>query len=277
MAEISKTVANALQLLSCFSRIEPMLTVAELTRRLGLPRTNVLRVLATLEQFGFVQRHPDGTGYQVGVRAFELGTLFLTANPLSSLLIRSLDWLVEQTGCTAYLGTLDRDDVVILTYREGTLPVRFIWQVGARLPCTTAALGKAMLMHMSKEEVDRHLGRNQPLRGLTEHSIRTRKELDSQLSVFRKRGWALAREESHPGLTAVGAAVLNGSHRPVAAISVSFLDHPHDPRRLERLATVVCEAARDISRKVGDHGLYGDRLGADPPRTHFVQARGAAE
>lgn len=263
MRESSKTVGNAIALLNCFSRSDPVLTAAEIARRLNLPRTNVLRLLVTLEEFNFVEKHPTGRGYQIGLRAFEVGTLYLTANPLSSLLVRALDTVVDATQCTAYLATLDKDDVVILTYREGTLPIRFIWREGDHLPCTTTALGKAMLMHMSDDEIDARLGKNKPLRGLTELSLRTRRQLDADLRAARRRGWALAREESHPGLTAVGAAVLNESGRPVAALSISHLDYPPDPQRLERFAAIVCEAAADVSKRVSDYSHYGDTLSRD--------------
>jgi DNA-binding IclR family transcriptional regulator len=259
VAETSKTVANALQILSCFSREQSVLTASELSRRLRLPRTNVIRLLATLETFRLIERDRDGTGLRVGIRAFEIGTLFLAANPLSSLLMDALDRLVERTQCTAYLAVLDRDDVVILTYREGTLPVRFIWQPGDRLPCATTSLGKAILMHMSEAEIDGHVGKGK-LRGLTPRSLRTRQELDKDLASARQRSWGLAREESHAGLTAVGSAILNATNRPIAAISISFLDYPPDAERLAGFATIVQEAARDVSEKIREYSNYGSNV-----------------
>lgn len=257
---ISKTVTNAVALLGLFSRTEPVLAVPALARRLAIPRTNVVRLLATLEKHGFVERHASGHGYQVGVRAFEIGTLYLARNPIWSVLIDALDGLVERTQCTAYVGTLDRDDILILTYREGTLPVRFTWQVGNRLPCTTTALGKAILSHLSDGEVDAVLGKNRPLRTLTEKSLRKRSDLDKDLAQARKRGWALVREESHAGLTAVGAAILDQNARPIAAISVSFLDYPPDARRLEDYGAQVRDTAGALSRQVAQYRDYGATL-----------------
>ena len=49
-------LARGLQLLACFSRQEPQLTGAELSRRLDVPRASVFRLLQTLEQMGFVER-----------------------------------------------------------------------------------------------------------------------------------------------------------------------------------------------------------------------------
>lgn len=267
MSETSKTVANALSVLSCFSRAEPVLTASELTRRLKLTRTSVIRLLATLERFGFVEKSPEAVGYRIGLRAFEVGTLFLAANPMSSVLARALDELVEKTQCTAYLAVLDKDDVIILSYREGTLPIRFIWQVGDRLPLNTTAMGKAMLACMSGEEIDRILGRGKTLRGLTERSIRTRAEFDAEIERTRERGWGLAREESHPGLTAVGSAILDKANRPIAAISVSFLDYPPNPRRVNELAGVVGAVAAKVSSRIAEYGHYGAMLTRQPRET----------
>lgn len=260
MAESSKTVKNALSLLNCFSRSQPVLTASELTRQLKLARTSVIRLLVTLETSGFIEKHPEGTGYRIGLRAFEIGTLFLVANPLSHLLVRALDELVEKTQCTAYFAILDQDDIVILNYREGVLPIRFIWQVGDRLPLHTTALGKAMLAHMSAEEIDRHLGKGKTLRGLTEKSIRTRAEFDDDIEKTRERGWGLARQESHAGLTAVGSAILDDAGHPIAAISISCLDYPPNLKRLNQYALVVQSVAREVSRQIAEYGSYGSTI-----------------
>jgi IclR family acetate operon transcriptional repressor len=257
VSETSKTVTNALNILGCFSRSEPVLTASELTRRLKLARTVVIRLLATLEGFGFVEKCADASGYRIGLRAFDVGTLFLAANPLSSVLTRALDDLVEKTQCTAYLAVLDRDDVIMLNYREGTLPIRFVWKVGDRLPAHTTAMGKAMLACLSSDEIDEHLGRGKALRPLTEKSIRTRAQLDAEIVKTRERGWGLAREESHAGLTAVGSAILDKAGRPIAAISVSFLDYPPNPKRVNQLAAVVTAIAEDVSGKMSAYGHYG--------------------
>jgi IclR family transcriptional regulator, KDG regulon repressor len=260
VSETSKTVANALSVLGCFSREEPVLTASELTRRLKLTRTAVIRLLATLERFGYLEKSPDGAGHRIGLRAFEIGTLFLAANPLSSVLQRALDELVEKTQCTAYLAILDGHDVIMINHREGTLPIRFVWQVGDRLPLHTTAMGKAMLACMSSEDIDRQLGPGKTLRGLTEKSIRTRSQLDAEIVKTRERGWGLAREESHAGLTAVGCAIIDKAGRPIAAISVSFLDYPPNPKRVNQLAAVVVAVAERVSNKVAEYGHYGASL-----------------
>lgn len=259
MPETSKTVTNALRLLACFSHDEAVVTVAALARRLALPRTNVLRLLATLEHFHFIERERGG-GVRLGLRAFELGSVYLKSNPAPSLAVAALDALVEATQCTAYLGVLDDGDAVILTCREGSLPIRFVWPAGSRLPCTTTALGKAILTHMSAAAREAQLGGRRTLPVLTPGSLRSRKELERDLAIARRVGWTVAREESHPGLTAVGAAILDGSQRPIAGIALSYFDHPRDSERLRRLGELVRDAAAGLTAKLHDYRAYGARL-----------------
>ena len=272
MSEMSKTVTNALRALGCFSRSTPVHTASEIARQLKLPRTNVIRLMATLESFGFVARRPDDGGFQIGLRAFEIGTLFLAANPVSSLMMKALDELVERTQCTAYLAILDRDDIVMLTCREGTLPIRFVWQVGDRLPCHTTAMGKAILAYLGVDEIDARLGKGKKLRALTKNSIRTRANLERELEEARKRGWAFAREESHAGLIAVGSAVVNGHGYPIAAISISYLDYPPDSKRMESLASIVQSVARRVSDRITEYGNYGASISQDALRRAPAQS-----
>ena len=70
-----QAVANALRLLQVF-RDEDEIGVAELARRLGLPKNNVFRLLATMEELGFIEQDAarrSATGW--GSCAIELGAV----------------------------------------------------------------------------------------------------------------------------------------------------------------------------------------------------------
>jgi DNA-binding IclR family transcriptional regulator len=248
MAETSKTVTNALAVMECFHRETTALSSSEIARKIGIPRTNALRLLATLQGRGWLERTEDGASYRVGLRAFEIGANYLAANSGTAALRTVLNDLVTTTECTAYAGVLDGDDLVMTHCIEGTLPVRFVWKIGDRLPCTTTAIGKAILSHLPDADVEKHLKPGH-LRTLTHKSIKSRRALQEELEQARKVGWALAREESHAGLTAVGAAVFSAG-KPVSGVSVCWFDHPADRKRLERYSQCVMQAADRISREI---------------------------
>ena len=265
--ESLKTVERTLALLKAFGRPEPELSVSDLVDRLAMPRSVVVRMLATLAKAEFVERVPGKPRlFRIGISAGEVGSLYFHGNPLLRGAEEVLGSLAERTGFTAYLGTIHGAEAVILALREGRLPVRFIWQAGQRLPVATTSFGKAMLMHMARERVDRMLGPG-PLAGLTEGSVRTRAELDAQLARWSHKGWVPAFEESFPGVYAVGAALLDPRGAPVAGISLSFLRNPADQAQVEAMGSAVLEAARTISWRLGLCEAYGHHgLGELLPR-----------
>jgi DNA-binding IclR family transcriptional regulator len=262
MAEKSKTVTNALRVLSCFPRAEGPLSVSEIARQVGLPRQNVLRVLASLQEFGFVARLSEKDGFTIGVKMFEMGMLYLRSIPLARLFTDALDTLTESTQCASYAGILDGDDVLFLNTRDGTQPVQFIWKAGDRLPATTTALGKAILMLLSEDEIDAQLGPRKSFTRLMPKSIVTRKQLQADLAVSKKRGWALAQEESHAGLTGIGAPIVDENGRAVAALSVSYFDYPPDPKRMEKFAAIIRRTCVETSKRLQDGHILGAYLTA---------------
>ncbi len=253
--ETLKTVEKALQVLRAFDRASPELSVAEISRRLGVSRTAITRILVTLEKAGFLER-AAGTGrYRVGIAACEVGALYLIDNPLTKIADEALKRVAQLTGFTAYLGKLYGDEVVILGLREGTQPIRFLWSPGDRLPVGTTALGKAMLMAMPESEIDQILGSDR-LAGLTPGSLATRADLDRQLAAHREKGWVPMAEESYPGICGVGAAIVDAAGIPVAGISLSFLGSSTEQHAFERFGAQIVEAARDISKRLQVQGNY---------------------
>ena len=255
--ETLRTLERALEVLKTFGRGVSELTTGQVAERLAMPRSVVARILATLEHAGFVERSPDNPRlFRIGLAACEVGAAYVAGNPLLRAAAEALDALAARTGLTAYLGALRGADVVILAHREGRTPIRFVWQAGDRLPVTTTALGKALLMHMTPARVDAILGPG-PLAGLTDRSLRTRAELDAQLTHHADRGWITARDESYPGVSAVGAAVLAPDGAPLAGISLSLLTSSAGAREIALIGASVRDAARAVARRVAPAIAYG--------------------
>lgn len=264
--ETVQTVERALTILRTFSRERPELSPSELARALDLPRTIVIRILNTLERAHFVERVPATSRYRIGPGAFEVGALYLANNPLAAVADEYLDELAAETGHTIYLGTLQSNETILLAVREGSRPVRFLWSIGDRLPVATTSLGKAILMHMTPGQRDALLGTGR-LAGLTERSIKTRVELDRQLDEACRRGWSSSEDESYPGVSSVGAAILDAQGEPIAGLSLSFLNYPADPAAFERLGMVVRDAARKLTRHAATYSAYGQQA------TRYLQPR----
>ena len=70
-----QVLAKTLDLLDVLGQTRAGLTLAELSKRLDLPKSSVFRYLVTLEARGYVERLPETDRYRLGLRLFEIGTL----------------------------------------------------------------------------------------------------------------------------------------------------------------------------------------------------------
>jgi len=92
-------VERALQVLSAF-RSTPRLTLGELSRRTTLFKSTLLRILATLELYGYVTRLADGQ-YRIGGIVHELGSGYAASFQLEEVMVPALAALSAATGESA--------------------------------------------------------------------------------------------------------------------------------------------------------------------------------
>jgi DNA-binding IclR family transcriptional regulator len=214
------------------------LTLAQIARRTGLPRTSVHRMLDQLVQQRFLRR--NGHGYELGMRLVELGSLALHQDRLRRAALPLLHELHRVTGLVVHLAVLEGPDVVYLEKISDRLTTAIPTRVGGRQPAHCAAVGKAVLAYSEHQ-----LGSIGELTTKTRYSITTHTQLTAELARVRARGIAFDREESIVGYGCVGAPVGPPSGA-VAAVSVCG---PMNRMRFDqRLAATVQMTAMGIWR-----------------------------
>jgi DNA-binding IclR family transcriptional regulator len=230
-------------LLSAFAPDQPELSLADLVRRTGLPRSTAHRLAEFLVGEGWLD-HVDGT-YRVGVRLFEIGRLVSCWHDLRETAMPFMQDLYEATHEIVHLGVLRGANVLYVdkigSHRRVNVPSR----VGGQLPAHATGLGKAMLAHSSEEEVAAVLQAG--LARKTPYTITNPKAFLAELAVVQEKGYAIDREESGIGVTCAAAAILQG-RRLIGAISVTG---PTYRVQAERLAPAVRTAAFGIARMLG--------------------------
>lgn len=248
---IIQSVTNALDLLEEFRGEETELGVTELSKRLGLHKNNVFRLLATLESRGYMEQNKVTGNYRLGLRVLELGQVFIKHMGLLKMARPILEEISEKCNETAYLGLIRDDRVVYVDVVEATRPVRVISRVGVGLPVYCSAVGKAQIAFESADEVDRVLAET-PLKRYTEHTLIDREALLGQLEEIRGRGYALDDEEFDEGIRCVGVPVRDYTRRVIAGISISGPAYRFSDERLqEQLIPLATEAGRRLSSRLG--------------------------
>jgi len=186
------------------------LTLAQIVRRTGLPRSSAHRMLERLVALRWLRR--DGRDYELGMRLVELGSLALHQDRIHRAAIPLLRDLHRATGLVVHLAVLDGSDVVYLEKIGDHLAAAIPTRVGGRQPAHCTAVGKAILADNDTSEVDLNARR-------TRFSIATGSQLAAELAKVRAHGVAFEREESLPGFGCV-AAPIGPVGRAVAAVSV---------------------------------------------------------
>jgi IclR family acetate operon transcriptional repressor len=89
---------------------------------------------------------------------------------------------------------------------------------------------------------------------MTPNTISTPAELKSELERVRQRGYAIDNEEVEEGVRCLGAAVLDHTGRPIAALSVSAPAFRLPMDKLDAVAPSVRRAAQVLSEESGYRG-----------------------
>lgn len=224
--------------------------LAYLSRSLDFPHSTVHRILSTLIQIGYVEQDPVTGHYRLGLKVLLLSSVILQNLDLRRIARDYLDGLMRETGETANLVVLDRDEVVYIEKVETQASVRVFSLIGKRAPVHVTGAGKVLLSELGQQDaIDILRSRGMPK--LTRNSITELPAMLDELAIVRKQGYAFDDEECEVGARCVAAPVRNHTGRIVAAMSVSGPSSRLTPEGLGRIAPTVVKAAARLSGALG--------------------------
>jgi DNA-binding IclR family transcriptional regulator len=239
-----------LAVLRAFDDARVELGVSEIARTLGLSKSIVMRLVATLREAGFLERGLAHDKYRIGLAAFEVGSLYFANASLRREAEPVLRALAERFTCSTYIGTLSGDRAVYVSAIEGSGPIRVGPRIGSSAPAHTTAAGKVLLAYLEPDALERYLATAE-LVPETPQSISTRAELRQHLLQIRAAGFATNRGEHLNGVGAVGAPVFDARGAAVAAISLAFPIYLVPDDHWSTVTAAVLDAAQQISRRLG--------------------------
>ena len=249
-----QTVTNALRVLDTLGE-QGEVGVADLSRRLSLHKNNIFRLLATLEQEGYVKQNHLTERYRLGLRSLELGQAFARDHSLAlrgRVVVKALQ---AETGESAHLAVSSAFGAVAI---EGAATERALvasMRVGSHHPLHCTALGKVLLASAESAVLQEHHEAAVARGGLLQKTPATILDPDKFLEELRSVasvGYALDREEFETGLCCAAAPIYGSEGAVVAALSLSIpRARCSDDALLDRVVPAVTESARRLSRELG--------------------------
>jgi DNA-binding IclR family transcriptional regulator len=216
--------------------------ITQLGRAIGLPKSSVHRLLASLLSRDLVQQDERG-GYEPGVGLVALGLGAQERDPLVVAARTVLEAEAAATGETVFLVAARSDRLVVLDKAEGTGFLRASPQVGSAVPVHATAVGKLFLAFGTAPLV------HSPLERFTDRTPANLAELERAVARARREGVATSHEEWIPGLSVLAAPIpVRDRLRGALALGAPTprLDRAREPALLAR----VRAAAERISARL---------------------------
>lgn len=239
-----RSVVTAFRILEEVARRQPV-GVSELSRALELPKSTTQRGLAVLHDLGWI-RPGDGdtTVWSLTTKALAIGSQAedLGIREVALPVMKELNELTQEN---VHLAVPDGDWVTLVEKVDSAKAVRTFHRLGAMAPIHASSTGKSILARRARDEVQGVIDR-----GLDRYNERTIVDADAlweELARIREVGYAVNRGEWREDVTALGAALLDGAGRAVAAISVSVPAHRLPERLIPTLGAQVAQAAARIN------------------------------
>lgn len=211
------SLGRALNILDALGGMGNALGVSEISRRLGLPKSTVFRLLTQLVESGYVTRL--GTEYRLSLHTFSLGNRYADSRikGLREIAAPHLGDLFIATGYAVGLAVLDDTSVVWLDTLQSTQGARLeVPAAGDRAEPNSTCVGKVLVAYSPPDTVRTVLAGL--LQARTPKSITTRTAFLDEINLVRTTGFAIEREEWAPGLVGVAAPVLlDGGQRAAVA------------------------------------------------------------
>lgn len=244
-----QSLERAIAILRSFTEAEPELGVGELSRRLGLHKSTVSRILATLEREGLVGRHPETGKYRLG-----LGLVSLAGVALGRLNVRGasqphLPALVEATHETVNVVVRDGGECVNVEREASTRPIHYTGWIGRRMPLHCTAGGKVLIAWLPPAQREAILPA--PLRRYTAQTLADPARLEASLAAIVALGYAIDHDEFEEGFSAIAAPLRNHMGEVAGAIAVSGPTYRMEPGQIEAFIPSLLETCRRISADLG--------------------------
>lgn len=244
-------VDRALSVLEALAE-QPGQGVTQLSKRLGMTKTIVFRLLSTLEARGFVMREDDQAVFSLGYRISVLGDRAGQQNAILAAARPVLERLREDTAENINLVIREGNTSLALTTLAGRHAIR-IFALSGRNGPLHAGGGSMLLLAWAPESVRQEVTSG-TLEKFTPKTITDPAELEARLQQIRDDDYNIAIDDLDEGAFSIAAPIRNSMNDVIAAISVAGAIPRLNDERRELYLKLTREAASEISEKLNVRG-----------------------
>ncbi|MGB4484629.1 MAG: IclR family transcriptional regulator [Pseudomonas veronii] len=239
-------LARGLSVLGMFNVRTRSLSIQEIAERLGVSTSAVYRILFTLTNMGYLNKH--NTQYELGARVVSDGFSYLASRDIVEVAMPHLNELRDRTSLSCHLSIREQTDSLYLYRAFAAQRLSVNIPVGTRIGCHCTAMGRMLLTALDDSQLGA-LYQHIRLDDYPTPAPRTLPALQALIEGDREKGWVLHRSDYS---TAIATSVKDHTGQVSAAINLSGPDAVMDPDGArERFLDLLLECSAKISRDLG--------------------------
>lgn len=246
-----KTIKDVAKLLSLFNNFHTEeLSVAEISKSLGMSPSKVSRMLGTLEREGIIEREDKNGKYRLGIMLFELGVAYAYHFPLRKIIRPHIEQMAKEIQLTVSWAVLKKNRVIVLD-RIQNIPIDVLaYRVGLNMPVHSTSVGKVLLAYLPEEKQDSIL-MSVDLKKVTDATMTEPDQIRQHLKLVEENGYATDEEETYEGLNCIAVPIRDASGQVICAMSLMDEKARTNREQLYSHVDYLKEKALFISRQLG--------------------------
>lgn len=225
-------------------------SLAQISNALGISKSSAYNVLKTLQDSAFVQFHPTGKRYSLGLALLQLGSIVADDLDYLSIARPYVHELAAEVQETCLIARWVEDRLVVLHCEEPLHDLRVTIAVGQQLRYVSGAFGKAYLA-FSPADYARQKLHQSGLASLTPHSITDIEAFMRELERVRQNGYSESYEETRHGINGIAAPVFDKRGSVVLIVGLLGFRSNLPPDAMLRDGMLVRKTACSISAALG--------------------------
>ena len=247
---VGKTIQKAMDILNLFSRECPMLTLTEISNKVGIPKPTALRVLNTLIVNNILTRDELSKKYMLGAHLLYLSSIVLSRIDVRTVAIPVLREVRDRTGENVHLNTIIDGKRVCVECMKGFQSLQYTVQVGERTPLYAGASARLLLAFMEDQEREMTID-NLEIEAITEYTITDKARLREDIAKIRRQGFVVTYGERLKGVYSVSVPIMDRKGKVIAGLSIAIPEVRMDQNKLDEYIKILLAGSMQISQGLG--------------------------
>ncbi|WP_445502489.1 IclR family transcriptional regulator [Microvirga sp. G4-2] len=245
-----QSIERAFAILSHIAQHQEGISLAELSKCVGLHTSTTFHLVRTMVELGVVRQAKATKRYHLGRTIFSLAASSSSEVDLIATATPFLEELARESGESSHLALRSGNDVVIAARVAGTGAFQLVERAGGLRPAHCTGLGKVLLAAMPEAQFESYLA-SAELQVWTPKTITDPTQLRAEIERVRQSGVGFDDAEFNDEVRCVAAPIYDFTGQAVGAVGVSGPIWRMNLQRMDLITQRVRTTAAELSEELG--------------------------